>query len=64
MGERERCVRVGLWSLGVAAVAWSFAAQHQISAAGQTTDAARDQVRQQMFTSATAADPEGPPIRL
>jgi CxxC motif-containing protein (DUF1111 family) len=55
---------VGLVSLGVAAVAWLFTAQHQISAAGQTTDAARDQVRQQMFTAATAADPEAPPPRL
>ena len=64
MGEREKCVRVGLVSLGVAAVAWSFTAQHQIAAAGQTTDAARDQVRQQMFTAATAADPEAPPPRL
>ena len=63
MGEREKCVRVGLVSLGVAAVAWSFTAQHQISAAGQTTDA-RDQLRQQTFTAATAADPEGPPLRL
>ena len=64
MGEREKCVRMGLVSLGVAAVAWSFTAQHQISAAGQTTDAARDQVRQQTFTAATAADPEAPPPRL
>jgi CxxC motif-containing protein (DUF1111 family) len=64
MRETERCVRVGLLSLGVAAVAWSFTAQRQISAAGQTTDAARDQLRQRMFTAATAADPEGPPLRL
>jgi len=64
MGEREKCVRMGLVSLGVAAVAWSFTAQHQMSAAGQTTDAARDQVRQQTFTAATAADPEAPPPSL
>jgi len=54
---------VGLLSLGIAAVAWSFTAQRQISAAGQTTDA-REQFRQRTFTAATVADPEGPPIKL
>jgi CxxC motif-containing protein (DUF1111 family) len=63
MGQRERCVRMGVWSLGVAAIAWLFIAQHRISAAGQATGA-REQLRQQTFSAATAADPEGPPIKL
>ena len=63
MGYREKCVRAGLLSLGVAALAWSVTAQPGISAAGQAGDA-RDQARRERFTPATAADAEGPALRI
>ena len=60
MGYREKCVRAGLLSLGVAALAWSVTTQHAVSAAGQAGDA-RDQARRDRFTPATAVDEEAPP---
>ena len=62
MSYREKCVRVGMLSLGVAALAWSLTDQHSVSAAGQAPDR-RDQQRRQTFTPATAADDEAPALR-
>ena len=62
MGYREKCVRAGLLSLGVAALAWSVTTQHAVSAAGQAGDP-RDQARRDRFTPATAVDDEAPPTR-
>jgi CxxC motif-containing protein (DUF1111 family) len=57
MGEKEKCVRMGLLSLGAAAVAWSLTAQHQISAAGQTAGAPD---RRAAFTHDSTLADEGP----
>ena len=59
MGDREKCVRAGLLSLGVAALGWTFTAQHQISAAGQTADAP-DQARRDVHAPRRLADEEAP----
>ena len=63
MGHRKKCVRAALLSLGAAALAWAVTAQHGVSAAGQAADA-RDQLRRQTFTPATAAAPEAASPRV
>src|SRR5262249_9420576 len=64
MGDRERSVRVGMLSLGAAALVWTLTAQSRgVVASGQSADP-NNQARGAVFTSPAAPDDEGPPLRL
>ena len=61
MGHMEKNVRIGLLSLGLAALGWTFTDRiHGSAAAGQQAASSTDEARRTRFTAAAAAlDDEG-----